>query len=204
MHKEVLTQKQLNLLPLLKVFSKNFGLVGGTAIALYLGHRKSIDFDLFSLKEFDHLKIRKEILKFKKPFKIIVNEKEQYSIFINGVKITFLHYPFKIKFSKNFENIINLPDLLTLSAMKAYTLGRRAKWKDYVDLYFIMKHYGGIKKVIKKAKNIFGNEFNEKMFRAELAYFKDIDFSEKIIYLKGFEKKDEEIKRTLINFSLQK
>jgi len=204
MHKEVLTQKQLNLLPLLKVFSKNFGLVGGTAIALYLGHRKSVDFDLFSLKEFDHLKIRKEILKFKKPFKVIVNEKEQYSIFINGVKITFLHYPFKIKFSKNFENIINLPDLLTLSAMKAYTLGRRAKWKDYVDLYFIMKHYGGIKKVIKKAKNIFGNEFNEKMFRAELAYFKDIDFSEKIIYLKGFEKKDEEIKRALINFSLQK
>jgi len=204
MHKEVLTQKQLNLLPLLKVFSKNFGLVGGTAIALYLGHRKSVDFDLFSLKEFDHLKIRKEILKFKKPFKVIVNEKEQYSIFINGVKITFLHYPFKIKFSRNFENIINLPDLLTLSAMKAYTLGRRAKWKDYVDLYFIMKHYGGIKKVIKKAKNIFGNEFNEKMFRAELAYFKDIDFSEKIIYLKGFEKKDEEIKRALINFSLQK
>jgi len=42
------------------------------------------------------------------------------------------------------------------------------------------------------------------MFRAELAYFKDIDFSEKIIYLKGFEKKDEEIKRALINFSLQK
>jgi len=139
-------------LPLLKVFSKNFGLVGGTAIALYLGHRKSIDFDLFSLKEFDHLKIRKEILKFKKPFKVIVNEKEQYSIFINGVKITFLHYPFKIKFSRNFENIINLPDLLTLSAMKAYTLGRRAKWKDYVDLYFIIKHYRGIKKVIKKLK----------------------------------------------------
>jgi hypothetical protein len=204
MHKEVLTQKQLNLLPLLKVFSKNFGLVGGTAIALYLGHRKSIDFDLFSLKEFDHLKIRKEILKFQKPFKVIVNEKEQYSIFINGVKITFLHYPFKIKFSKNFENIINLPDLLTLSAMKAYTLGRRAKWKDYVDLYFIMKHYGGIKKVIKKAKDIFGNEFNEKMFRAELAYFKDIDFSEKIIYLKRFKTKGEEIKRALINFSLQK
>ena len=204
MHKEVLTQKQLNLLPLLKVFSKNFGLVGGTAIALYLGHRKSVDFDLFSVKKFDHLKIRKEILKFKKPFKVIVNEKEQYSIFINGVKITFLHYPFKIKFSRNFENIINLPDLLTLSAMKAYTLGRRAKWKDYVDLYFIMKHYGGIKKVIKKAKNIFGNEFNEKMFRAELTYFKDIDFSEKIIYLKGFEKKDKEIKRALINFSLQK
>ena len=204
MHKEVLTQKQLNLLPLLKVFSKNFGLVGETAIALYLGHRKSIDFDLVSLKEFDNLKIRKEILKFKKPFKVIIDQKGEYSIVIDGVKITFLHYPFKIKFSRNFENIIKLPDLLTLSAMKAYALGRRAKWKDYVDLYFIIKHYCDIKKIIKKAKNIFGNEFNEKMFRAELAYFKDIDFSEKIIYLKGFKTKDEEIKRALINFSLQK
>jgi len=77
--------------------------------------------------------------------------------------------------------------------MKAYALGRRAKWKDYVDLYFIMKYYRGIKKVIKKAKNIFGNEFNEKMFRVELAYFKDIDFSEKIIYLKGFEKKTKKL-----------
>jgi hypothetical protein len=204
MHKEVLTQKQLNLLPLLKVFSKNFGLVGETAITLYLGHRKSIDFDLFSLKEFDNLKIRKEILKFKKPFKVIIDQKGEYSIVIDGVKITFLHYPLKIKFSRNFENIIKLPDLLTLSTMKAYALGRRAKWKDYVDLYFIMKYYRGIKKVIKKAKNIFGNEFNEKMFRAELAYFKDIDFSEKIIYLKGFKTKNEEIKRALINFSLQK
>ena len=36
------------------------------------------------------------------------------------------------------ENIFRLPSLLTLAAMKAYALGRRSKWKDYVDLYFLL------------------------------------------------------------------
>ena len=202
MHKEILIKKQADLLPLLKLFSKDFGLVGGTAVALYLGHRRSIDFDLFSLKEFDNLKIRRKILKFQKIFKVIRDEIGQYTIVIKGARFTFFHYPFKIDFSKNFENIIKLPDLLSLAAMKAHALGRRAKWKDYVDLYFVMKHHHGVKEIIKKAQKIFGDEFNEKIFRTQLVYFKDIDYSEKIIYLKGFETDDKIIRKSLIDFSL--
>ncbi len=63
MHKEILTKKQIELLLLVKKFIKNFGLVGGTAIALQIGHRRSIDFDLFSLKEFESTKIRRVIKK---------------------------------------------------------------------------------------------------------------------------------------------
>ncbi len=63
MHKEILTKEQIELLPLVHEFIKDFGLVGGTAIALQIGHRRSIDFDLFSLKEFDNAKIRKIIIK---------------------------------------------------------------------------------------------------------------------------------------------
>jgi hypothetical protein len=48
MHLEILTDKQKELLPLISQFKRNFYLVGGTAIALHLGHRESIDFDLFS------------------------------------------------------------------------------------------------------------------------------------------------------------
>ena len=44
-------------------------------------------------------------------------------------------------FTENFEDIINIPDLPTLAAMKTYALGRRGKWKDYVDLYFIIKDF---------------------------------------------------------------
>ena len=201
-HPEILPAEQLELLPLVKSFSKDFGLVGGTAIAIFVGHRRSIDFDLFTDKEFDNWKIRRKILQFKKIDSVLRDEDGQYTVVIQKVRFTFFCYPFKISFSKNFDKVIKLPDLLTLAAMKVYTLGRRAKWKDYVDLYFVMKDCYDIHKVIKKTGHIFGSEFNEKLFRAQLSYFKDIDYTEKIDYLKGFEVGDEIIKKELTDFSL--
>ena len=47
MHIEILSSEQQALLPWAKQFKREFYLVGGTAIALYIGHRKSIIFDLF-------------------------------------------------------------------------------------------------------------------------------------------------------------
>ncbi|MEK7627106.1 MAG: hypothetical protein AAB397_00805, partial [Patescibacteria group bacterium] len=93
-------------------------------------------------------------------------------------------------------------DLLTLASMKAFALGRRAKWKDYVDLYFIIKDHFLINEIVKKANKIFGHEFNEKIFRTQLAYFEDINYSEEIIFKKGFETDDKVIKNSLIDFSL--
>jgi hypothetical protein len=204
MHKEILTKEQINLSPLLKLFLKDFGLVGGTAIALYIGHRKSIDFDLFSNKPFDNFKIKRKISKYAKIDNVLKDEEGQYTITIKDVGFAFFYYPYKIKFSKKIDGIIKAPDLLTLAAMKSFALGRRAKWKDYIDLYFVMKNYYGIDKIIKRAKQIFGNEFNEKIFRAQLAYFKDIDYSEKIIFMKNYETDDKTIQKGLINFSLAK
>ena len=100
------------------------------------------------------------------------------------------------------DDVIKLPDLLTLVAMRACALGRRAKWKDYVNLYFIMRGYHKIGEIVKRAKELFGKEFNEKIFRTQLAYFKDVDYSEKIIYMKGFKIPDDQIKKSLIDFSL--
>ena len=51
MHKEILTTSQRELLPFVKKFRKDFYLVGGTAIALQIGHRRSIDYDLFTHAE---------------------------------------------------------------------------------------------------------------------------------------------------------
>ncbi|MDP2693154.1 MAG: nucleotidyl transferase AbiEii/AbiGii toxin family protein [bacterium] len=203
MHNEVLNKQQLELLKLLKIFSKDFGLVGGTAIALHIGHRQSIDFDLFSTKPIKPEDIARKIKNNFKIERVLIDEKNEYTVIINRVKITFLYYPFNIKFNKKLLDIIRLPDLLTLAAMKSYALGRRAKWKDYVDLYFIMKNYCDINGIIKRAKQIFGTEFNEKMFRAQLSYFKDIDYTEKIIYMKGFLISDGIIKKELQKNSLE-
>lgn len=203
MQNNILSESQIKLLSLVKEFNKDFGLVGGTAIALYLGHRESIDFDLFSNKNFSNIRIQGKILKNHKINTVIVNEEDEFTCVCNNVKLTFLKFPFILEFKENFNNIINLPDLLTLSAMKAYALSRRSKWKDYVDLYFILKNKYSLKQIIKKSEEIFGDSFNEKIFRVQLCYFKDIDYTEKVIYKKGFEVKDSEIKKELQRISLE-
>ncbi|OHA00932.1 MAG: hypothetical protein A3C07_00815 [Candidatus Sungbacteria bacterium RIFCSPHIGHO2_02_FULL_47_11] len=203
LHKEILTEEQVNLLPLVRRFSKKFFLVGGTAMALHIGHRRSMDFDLFSSKGFRNTKIKRTISRMKKVERVFKDEGGQYTISIGGIRFTFFQYPFAISAPKRLDGVITLPDMLTLAAMKAYALGHRAKWKDYVDLYFVMKENHGPDEIIKRAKHIFGREFNERIFRVQLAYFRDIDYTERVIYLKGFETKDAVIKRALTDFSLQ-
>jgi len=203
MHKEVLTEKQLEILPLISKFKKDFGLVGGTAIAFHIGHRESIDFDLFSNSEFENSKIRRKIIQSGYKIEYVFQDcKDEYTVLVSGVKLTFLYYPFKINFLENFIEGIKLPDIYTLGAMKAYALGRRTKWKDYVDLYFISKNEGNLNKVIKKAKQIFGSEFNEKNFKIQLSYFKDIDYSEKVIFKNGFKINDNIIEEELKKVSI--
>ena len=200
MHEEIFSNEQRVLLPLIKKFSSQFGLVGGTAIALHIGHRRSIDFDLFNFKSFDNDKIRNVIRKDYQIQKTFIDSVDELTILVENVKITFYRYPFKIDFSEMLDSI-KIPNLLTLASMKAFAIGKRAKWKDYVDLYFIFKKHP-ISSVILHAKEIFKTEFNEKLFREELSYFKDIDYSETIDYLPGFAVVDKSIKENLKEISL--
>ncbi|OGK38212.1 hypothetical protein A3F03_02870 [Candidatus Roizmanbacteria bacterium RIFCSPHIGHO2_12_FULL_41_11] len=201
MYKNILNIDQEKLLPFVKSFSANFYLVGGTAIALYLGHRRSIDFDLFSDNSFDPMHIRTKILPCYKIDQTFSQGEGELTVLIDNVKITFFHYPFLIDRSAEFDGYFKLPDLITLGAMKAFALGRRAKWKDYVDLYFILQKYS-FQDLTDKTSSIFKTEFNEKLFRTQLGYFDDIDYTEQIKYMTGFEKKDDDIKQFLEKISL--
>ena len=67
--------------------------------------------------------------------------------------------------------------------MKAYALGRRSKWKDYVDLYFLLTGHFSLEAVSQKATVMFGDLFSEKLFRAQLSYFDDINYEEQVDYL---------------------
>ena len=142
-------------------------------------------------------------MKKKKIEKVFVDHQGEYTILVDGIKLTFLYYPFAVEFKDKLESFIKMPDLLTLAALKAYALGRRSKWKDYVDLYFILENKINLGKIIKRAEKIFGNNFNEKIFRAQLAYFKDLDYSEEVDYLPGFEIADDKIKKELTRISLE-
>ena len=201
MHKEIFTKEQEKILPLVVDFSDRFGLVGGTAIALHLGHRRSIDFDLFSNKKFGNQSLLNKILTFGKPDQILFNRLGELTFIINGVKMTFFHYPYDIIYAESFGYKIKMPDLLTLASMKAFALGQRAKWKDYVDLFFIIKDHYSITQISEKSQEIFSG-FNEKLFRSQLAYFDGINYDEVVEYLPGFEIPDDIIKQKLVEFSL--
>lgn len=202
MRDDILSEDQIKLLPLIEKFSDKFILIGGTAIALQLGHRRSIDFDLITNKAINNEEIRKIIRRENKIQGILVETPEELTLIVNNVKVTFLKYPFKIKANKKLEDVVKMPDLITLAAMKAFALGRRAKWKDYVDLYFIFKKHS-LAEVLDKAKEIFSTEFSEKLFREQLSYFEDIDYSETLDFLPGHEVSDKAVEKELKEISLQ-
>ena len=203
MHLEILSKQQCELLPFIARFKRSFYLVGGTAIALYIGHRHSIDFDLFTTKKLNKSSIRKRVFELPYSKKTLFDDVDQAHFYINEVKTTFFQYPYPVEHPKMLDGIISMPTLLSLSAMKAFALGRRAKWKDYVDLYFMLKGYFAVKDISMEAERIYGQLFSEKLFRLQLAFHKDIDYSEPVEYLPGFEVGDQEIKDFLIDKSLQ-
>jgi hypothetical protein len=183
MHKEIFNQNQIKLLPLVRQFKKEFYLVGGTAIALHIGHRRSIDFDLFKFNAIKPKSIVEKILEFNYPYLITRRVTEQLNVTIHDVKFTFYQYPFKISSTENLEDILHLPKLIDLAAMKAYALGRRSKWKDYVDMYILLKDHFSIDQIAERTTLLYGQLFSEKLFRAQLSYFDDIDFTEPIEFI---------------------
>jgi hypothetical protein len=183
MHRKILTKNQFELLPYINKFQRKFYLVGGTAIALHLGHRRSLDFDLFCKNSLGKPQIKQKLQQI--PYRQIklFEDVDQIHIIINDIKITFFYYPFLIEHNIWFDHVISMPTLLTLASMKAYALGRRAKWKDYVDLYFILRDHYTIEEISGEGINNFRDLFSEKLFREQLAFHKDIDYSEPIEYL---------------------
>ncbi len=202
MHNEVLKKGQIELLSLLKLFKKEYYLVGGTAIALHLGHRYSIDFDLFTKNSIKRKGLKSVLEKNGYIIQnVLFEDSIQLHIIVNNVKVTFFQFPYPVFAKEKFSDYIKMPDLLTLAAMKAFALGGRGKWKDYVDLYFILKKHYTILQISEKAKQLFGDSFNEKLFKQQLCYFSDISFQEQVEYVNS-PVSEQEIKAFLTEVSL--
>ena len=203
MYKEVLNQNQLDLLPIMASFKREYYLVGGTAIALYLGHRRSIDFDMFKYSTINHTRNLEKLSKFGYEINVTRRVTEQMNLIVNGVKVTFFQYPFNIDANNRFDNVYKIPPLLQLAAMKAYALGRRSKWKDVVDLYFLLTSHFSITDISACAEDIFGELYSEKLFRSQLCFFDDVDYSEEVEYLMENPPTDDEIKKALTEIATQ-
>lgn len=184
MLREALDKKGKEIFSLLKNF-KDYYLAGGTALALQMKHRISVDFDLFSEKKIskNHLKKVKTIFAPKQIF-VSVNNPDELTVFVDEKKVTFLNYPFPLLLKLcNFEGI-KLLHIKEIGATKAYTVGRRGLYKDYVDLFFIIHgKYCGLQEIIDLSVKKYGTDFNSRLFLEQLLYLEDIG-NEPIVFLR--------------------
>lgn len=132
-----------------------------------------------------------------------VSTPENQTGVVAGVKLTFFYFPFPIIADVDMDGEIKIPNLLTLAAMKAYALGRRAKWKDYVDLYFIIRDHYTVDEIAMKASEIFAGNFNTRLFREQLCYFDYINYDEVVEYLIVDPPTDDEVRRFLIEKAIE-
>jgi hypothetical protein len=176
MHNEALTKTGEKVFPLLAQFP-GFYLAGGTALAIQIGHRVSLDFDMFTGEP-----IKKTFLRLVESvfephqIKPVVNNRGELTVFTDDVKITFLQYPFPLLLP--LANVGNLPVLSVpeIAVTKAYTLGRRGAYKDYVDLYFCLaERLVTLEQIIELAAKKYGDAFSDRLFLEQLVYWEDIE-----------------------------
>src|ERR1700692_4765828 len=126
MHREVLTEPARALFPSLARF-RGFYLAGGTALALQIGHRVSVDFDLFSDENIDRSLLPRIQCEFSEAASIapLINNLDELTVLVDDVKITFLKYPFPTFDPFVIYDQVPLLSVREIAATKAYTLGRR-------------------------------------------------------------------------------
>jgi len=141
MHLEAISSKRQKIFQKLKNFPQYY-LAGGTALALQIGHRMSDDFDLFIEKDILSELLKKAERVFKgSAIDIIINHSEQLSLIIDQTKVDFVKYPFPLSLDLIEYEQVKIVKIPEIAAMKAYIIGRRATYKDYIDLYlFFLKN----------------------------------------------------------------
>jgi len=171
----------------------NAYLAGGTACAVQLGHRISVDLDFFTPEEFD----AKELIKsLKKIGEFEVEEQSWGTILgkIQGVKFSIFVYKYPVLFPYKSIFNINLLDVRDISAMKINAIETRGIKRDFIDLYFICQNGITLSDVLSFYDRKYGRlSSNIIHIQKSLVYFVDAEVSEMPNMLKKV--KWEEVKK---------
>lgn len=143
-HYEILDTERRALLPTLaKVRAHGFYLAGGTALALQLGHRDSIDFDFFCADPFDTTDLLRALESMLVGHTLTRTQEERNTLGIlidNTVRASFMTYPYPLVSPQIETEHFPLASMEDIGCMKLGAIVGRATYKDYVDLYCILHH----------------------------------------------------------------
>ena len=187
---EILSLKQKKILAGL-TFLKGFPfyLAGGTALALQLGHRTSLDFDFYSREKFDNQQVTQA---FKKQFLNIFLAKEQlentWQGKVLGINISVFYYPYKLIGSLIDFTPVKLASYEDIAAMKIVAIIQRAKQRDFFDLYYLIKKIGLTKIIAATYKKYPWYEENNQIIFKALTFFEEANQDEEINRVAVFDK----------------
>ncbi len=173
-HLSTIDSPTLELLKKLLCFDDfvNMRLVGGTALALQIGHRKSIDLDLFGDIDFDNVNTAKVFANFNNT--ITLKRSKNINIFsIDDVKVDFVNYSYPWLQNQLLLGGIRLAGIEDIAAMKLAAITGRGSRKDFIDLYFLLQKYN-----LKEMLGFYRNKYfdgSEYLVLKSLTYFTDAE-----------------------------
>ena len=185
LHTEVVAGKTLELLKTLETDPalSGFSLAGGTSLALYLGHRVSVDLDLFTPAPFDREQLKTHLER-EYGFRTAYMEKNTLKGNIGDVKIDCLMYAYPNIRPIYNENGLRLYDMADVIAMKLSAItDNGSRMKDFIDIaclsvrYSLLEMLGFYEQKFPKANAIIPLK--------AITYFEDVDLGENVVMLKG-------------------
>jgi hypothetical protein len=179
-HFDALPAPQKQLWPELAQIPKHFVLYGGTAIALRLGHRVSLDFHFFTSESFTPASLlaglpllaeAKVLQNVSQTLTVAVNRSGNVKLsFFGGLRLARVGEP-----EETSDGAIAVASLLDLAGTKAAVVTQRAEVKDYLDLLTLMANGIPLTHAMAAARAMYGNQYNPLMTLKSLAYFGDGD-----------------------------
>ena len=124
-----------------KSYLQGFCLVGGTSLSLQIGHRISIDLDMFSSEAFDTIELKSKLEDDYADFEIVLENTNSLITTINGVKVDFIRFKYGFSYPIVANKTIRLANIKDIAPMKIDAISGRGKKKDFFDLYFLLQEF---------------------------------------------------------------
>ncbi len=160
---------------------QSFNLAGGTALSLQLGHRKSIDIDLFTERDFDAKKLADHLAKTYNA-QTIGQLKNVVFCTVDNIKVDILAHQYPLINKVQITEGVRMLSLEDIGAMKLNAiLYNGTRLKDFVDMHILLQ-YVPLQKLTKAFENKYPN-VNAQMARNGLLYHQDINLKEKIDFI---------------------
>ena len=142
-HTEVITAEAGNILRDLggEDYMKPFYLAGGTALALHMGHRKSVDLDFFSVRTFNEDTLLSKVQALP-DFSLVAKDSQTLHCHVQTVKVSFIGYAYPVLAPFTALSGISIADPIDIACMKISAIASRGTKRDFVDLYMMAQGEG--------------------------------------------------------------